>query len=421
MKDALFIQDGMALLHILTNMPPTFGEICLQILDQMVAKKHFLFSTDSYHPQSIKAQERERRGKSEKIIVDGPSTRKPGDFKQFLANDDNKKQLCQLLFRVWSDQRAASRLEKTDMAVLIVEGRAHKLTSSNGKVEAHEIHTIYSNQEETDTRVVLYLHHAAAIGYKDAVVRTPDTDIFVILLYHAHEIKLNVYLDTGSGKHRRLINVTEFAESLGKNYCAALLGYYVWSGEDCTSAFKGKGKVGPLKKLQKNPKFQEAFARLGDEWSIHHEVDESLEQFACVMYGHSRELSVNTVRGKMLRKMVGEDEKLTAKSKVDLARLPPCRAALQPHNKRVNHRVALYKRAHIAIVEKPKPYDEGQGWMRNAKDLLEPIWSSKPILPASLIDLLAAIDPKDKETEDEEDMEVDEVDFDAMFESDEEL
>ncbi|KAK7110850.1 hypothetical protein V1264_014659 [Littorina saxatilis] len=123
----------------------------------------------------------------------------------------------------------------------------------------------------------------------------------------------------------------------------------------------------------------------------------------------------------MLCKMVGEDEKLTAKSKVDLARLPPCRAALQPHNKRVNHRVALYKRAHIAIVEKPKPYDEGQGWMRNAKDLLEPIWSSKPILPASLIDLLAAIDPKDKETEDEEDMEVDEVDFDAMFESDEEL
>ncbi|KAK7103627.1 hypothetical protein V1264_018493 [Littorina saxatilis] len=282
------------------------------------------------------------------------------------------------------------------------------------------IRSTATKRRPTQGLCCISIHHAAAIGYKDAVVRTPDTDIFVILLHHAHEIKLNVYPDTGSGKHRRLINVTEFAESLGKNYCAALLGYYVWSGEDCTSAFKGKGKVGPLKKLQKNPKFQEAFARLGDEWSIHHEVDESLELFACVMYGHSRELSVNTVRGKMLRKMVGEDEKLTAKSKVDLARLPPCRAALQPHNKRVNHRVALYKRAHIVIIEKPKPYDEGQGWMRNAKDLLEPIWSSKP-MTASLIDLLAAIDPKDKETEDEEDMEVDEVDFDAMFESDEEL
>ncbi|KAK1892128.1 NN'-diacetyllegionaminic acid synthase [Dissostichus eleginoides] len=38
-KDALFIQDGMALLHVLTNLPPTCAEICLQVLDQMVAKK----------------------------------------------------------------------------------------------------------------------------------------------------------------------------------------------------------------------------------------------------------------------------------------------------------------------------------------------------------------------------------------------
>ena len=30
-----------------------------------------------------------------------------------------------------------------------------------------------------------------------------------------------------------------------------LLGLYVFTGEDVTSAFKGKGKGGPLKKLQK--------------------------------------------------------------------------------------------------------------------------------------------------------------------------
>ena len=134
-KDALFIQDGMALLHILANLPPTCGEICLQVLDQMVAKKHFLFSTDSYHPDSIKAQERLRRGSWEKIILAGPATRKPYDFKLFLANDDNEKQLCQLLLKVWSSQTAASRLERTEMAVLIVEGRANQLISSNGEVK----------------------------------------------------------------------------------------------------------------------------------------------------------------------------------------------------------------------------------------------------------------------------------------------
>ena len=43
----------------------TFSKlICLMILDQMVHKNNFVFSTDSYHPDSIKSQERLRRGTS---------------------------------------------------------------------------------------------------------------------------------------------------------------------------------------------------------------------------------------------------------------------------------------------------------------------------------------------------------------------
>lgn len=123
----------------------------------------------------------------------------------------------------------------------------------------NEIHALRSNQEETDSRVVLYLHFAEQLGFKSAVVRTPDSDIFFILLHHCHDINITVYLDTGSGKKRRLINVTDLGRSLGREYCTTLLGYYVFSGEDCSSAFKGKGKVTPLKKLQKNPKYQAAF------------------------------------------------------------------------------------------------------------------------------------------------------------------
>ena len=48
--DDLFIQDGMALFHTITNLPPTSYEICVQILDQT------MISIDSYHPGSIKAQ-----------------------------------------------------------------------------------------------------------------------------------------------------------------------------------------------------------------------------------------------------------------------------------------------------------------------------------------------------------------------------
>ncbi|XP_033949403.1 uncharacterized protein [Pseudochaenichthys georgianus] len=187
-NDALFIQDGNALFHMMSNLPPTFGGICMQLLDQMVAKHHFVFSTDCYQPDSIKAQERLRRGSSEKHIIDGPNTRRPYDFKSFLGNELNKKQLCDLLLRVWGSNEAASWIEKSMKAVVCVDGRSYDLTSTNGKVQTSEIYELRSNQEETDSRIVLYLHQAVKWGFKSSVVRTPDTDILMILLYHASRI-----------------------------------------------------------------------------------------------------------------------------------------------------------------------------------------------------------------------------------------
>ena len=63
----------------------------------MVAKRDLIFSTESYYPDSIKSQERLCRGYSQKLINDGLAARKPVDFKLFLANEENKRQLCQLM------------------------------------------------------------------------------------------------------------------------------------------------------------------------------------------------------------------------------------------------------------------------------------------------------------------------------------
>ena len=41
--NSMYIQDGNALFHALKNLPPTFGEICLKVLDQMVAKTNLSF------------------------------------------------------------------------------------------------------------------------------------------------------------------------------------------------------------------------------------------------------------------------------------------------------------------------------------------------------------------------------------------
>ena len=111
------------------------------------------------------------------------------------------------------------------------------------------------------------------------------------------------------------------------------------------------------------------------------------------------------LRAKLLRKIVGEDKKLTSKSKVDLARLPPCHSALKPRLQRVNNRVALYNHADESILEKTNHYDDGQGWIRTEDVALEPVLSCGAAVPNSLVDLLDIGDCEEEEVEEEEETE----------------
>ena len=71
------------------------------------------------------------------------------------------------------------------------------------------------------------------------------------------------------------------------------------------------------------------------------------------MYGYPQVKNVDEVRTLMLQKMVGDDQIILDNSKVDLARLPPCRRALCQHLKFVNYRVAQWKRSSDPMVDMP--------------------------------------------------------------------
>ena len=94
-------------------------------------KKNFVFSTDSYYADSIKSQERLRRGCPQQFIIEGPATKKPSDNSQHLTNGDNKTQLCKLLLRVWGSEQANTRLERSGTSVVVVESKAYDLNTSN--------------------------------------------------------------------------------------------------------------------------------------------------------------------------------------------------------------------------------------------------------------------------------------------------
>lgn len=70
---------------------------------------------------------------------------------------------------------------------------------------------------------------------------------------------------------------------MGEDYCATLIGFYVFNGEDCINTCKGMGKVGSLKKLEKCPRFHITFLQPGDDWNVKPQVLKQFEQFTCLM------------------------------------------------------------------------------------------------------------------------------------------
>ena len=152
----------------------------------------------------MKAMEWQRRGNSEKIILTGEATKRPVDWAGFLSNDENKTQLIKLLLKVWTSDNQAPKF-KGRKVILICDGKAFRFTSVDGVHTMREdLTSLDSDQEETDSRVVLYCKYGEELGYKFITVRSPDTDVFFILLYYAKQIQdATILFETDKGNKKR--------------------------------------------------------------------------------------------------------------------------------------------------------------------------------------------------------------------------
>ena len=128
---------------------------------------------------------------------------------------------------------------------------------------------------------------------------------------------------------------------------------------------------------------------------------EVLEEFTCLMYGNTCIKCINEVCALMLRKMVGEEDKFSSKSKVDFSHLPHCKDSLYPNIDRVNYWFCEWKRSHIPICDCPLPLD-GHGWTKDDGPP-KPLWIHGPIIPPSMMDILQKGDMFDENEDDDDD------------------
>ena len=158
-----------------------------------------------------------------------------------------------------------------------------------------------SYHEESDSKMIYHL--TILEENNKVIIRTSDTDALVIALScleHIHET-ISLWLEVGlyAKNSLRYIDVRKLFNRLEEDFSRALPALHVFTGSGYTAAFSRKGKIRPLKILEKDKTAQIVFGDIGFSDDIQEEV---IENFTCTLYGKPKLNSVIEVRLKLFLK-----------------------------------------------------------------------------------------------------------------------
>ena len=210
-----------------------------------------------YLDESVKNAERVNRGSDSGILFSNiVAGHKVKQWRRLLSSSKSKSNLIKFLAQDWQKQSLRAKLLNKVMYVTC-ESKCFRVTEDTWS----EVESLYSTQEEADTRMLLHAKHAEEESTA-IIIASQDTDVFIMSLSFAHEFACQLYVKSGTQTREKIVDVHKVAAAVGYNMCCALPGLHSFTGSDSVSAFGGKGKISAFKLMQKNRKYQVAFTQL---------------------------------------------------------------------------------------------------------------------------------------------------------------
>ena len=211
-----------------------------------------------------------------------------------------------------------------------------------------------SNHKDADSRMILHLELAGSSGARKAVVVSPDTDVFVLLVYHFSKLNVEyLFFKTGrKGLHvdyTRYIPVHNVFSKLLQDERAILLSVYCLTGCDTCSSFHGIGKKKAFQVLRKSASQLKEVSELGSTRSISAPAKTAAITFVGLLYGHTECSSLNALRTTLV----------LGKSKIKPRRLPPTNDSFTLHLLRCAYQLLIRREAIEAKVNLPSPLEFG--------------------------------------------------------------
>ena len=285
------VVDASFFMHTIQSAPQSYGKLAELLLQRLCSMSQRIdFVCDTYISPSLKDTERRRRSGTETTFkITGPDQRCPRDLNQALKSSSFKTEFVHFLADEWTKEPYAAILVGHKL-YLALESVCYKYEVINAAIVRDEMPTYASQHEEADTRMIFHLANIFEESPDvNVVVRSNDTDVLILLVYHVKQIRNNpkVWMDLGvaSNNTRRYINISYLVSTLSPSIVDALPGLHAFTGCDVTAAFLGKGKCRPLQLMEKTSAHAETFAQLGKEKNLSQNVQSGLEFFVCCLYG----------------------------------------------------------------------------------------------------------------------------------------
>ena len=121
----------------------------------------------------------------------------PRVWKEFLKNEVNKKELINFILNEWQTDTYAQLLHNRKV-YFACDNACFFLTSVDGKVtDSRPMINLSSSQEEADTLIILHGIFASKEAENeelDIIVRSPDTDVFLLLIAFCHKFNIHFTL-----------------------------------------------------------------------------------------------------------------------------------------------------------------------------------------------------------------------------------
>lgn len=232
----------------------------------------------------------------------------------------------------------------------------------------------------SDADVLIVKTAVASASSKKTVVLGEDTDLLVLLCYHADVSANNIYFISGRNlKNAKLVkqwDVTRTKNILGLNVCRMLPVIHALTGCDTTSKISGVGKAAALKKFMSNAFIQEQSKVFLDNTTIQEDVSAAGEKLIVCLYGGASHEQLNNLR---YRKFVSKV--MTSTKYVPVNTLPPTCSSAHYHSLRV------YLQVHEWITKDNNLNPLEWGW-KSDNGLLMPVQTNMPPAPDDLLKII---------------------------------